>query len=410
MGRGVGHFEGGLLRAARKQTPDPADPTVTLTAARLAELIGTSKAQILAYENGRSRPSPGRLAELAEKLKVPTTVLCSRAAAEAELAGFREARGLTVEALAERLNLSVNTYKRIEREGMFPKSFPEVVWDLAEELRIDQMLLQRKISSIPAVQGRRKHIAAMLDPLVDGALQPGPLPELLLGSWEALLLASRYSVSPQSVVQLVDVELRGLRSLAARRAVAETQMAYAFQERLLGFYEHNLYQLQGEISETRSRLPEIIDRYLGNPLPPACWGLLGDLYQAGPGGLDLESVDRSALSVLGRYFDGHLIEATLIGVNLSPPGALFAQDVAPYYAALYGTRLIYRDSRQWELRGVLPSGPRRSAQALRQAHVLGLDPRPFFAKQYNPQSRVGRVIRPGSTAPPYDTGRDVVGS
>jgi hypothetical protein len=240
---------------------------------------------------------------------------------------------------------------------------------------------------------------------VERALRPGPLPELLPDSWEALSLASQYSVSPQSIVQLVDVEIRELRHLATRRAVAATQMSYAFQKRMLDHQEDQVRRLEVEITDARSRLPEIIDRYLGNPLPLACWGLLGDLYQAGPSGLDLESVDRGALSVLARYFDGHLLEDTLIGVSLSPPGALFAQDVAPYYAALYGTRLIYRNSRQWELRGLLPVGLRK-VRALRQAHVLGLDPRPYFVKQHNLHPLARQLIRSGSMEPLYDTGRD----
>lgn len=162
MARGAGHFNGPGLRQARQ--------SAGLSAERLAKRVGTTKGMILAYEAGKTVPEAGRAAALADALMISRAALLpasttreepdsdwesqtqyeisnnpalrlaeefgtSKEAMEALLSvegrlvprihdrsvrDLRQIAGLSVAETAARANISISTYRAIEKEGKLP--------------------------------------------------------------------------------------------------------------------------------------------------------------------------------------------------------------------------------------------------------------------------------------------------
>ncbi|WP_141666028.1 helix-turn-helix domain-containing protein [Streptomyces hirsutus] len=227
MTRGVTGFNGAALRSARLGTKceKHAHP---LTAACLARKVGTSKALILSYEHGRSSPSPQRLAQLAAAVGVPAASLMTR---DTQLSDLRVASGLTVSDLAARLGIAVNTYRRIERDGVMPRRRPGVIWDLADVLRVDYSRLRMALHRIPAVQKRWWAAATVLKDVTDRAVNPGPFAPVEDTSTQAQLLATLFRARAATVSQLMNIYLTELRQLASQLAQAKARLDFTTSTR-----------------------------------------------------------------------------------------------------------------------------------------------------------------------------------
>ncbi|MET8945421.1 helix-turn-helix transcriptional regulator [Streptomyces sp. NPDC004542] len=376
MARGVRGFDGSALRAARLVASCPDHPHM-LTVACLARLVGTSKALILNYEHGRSSPSPQRLADLARAVGVPASELQHGA----QLPDLRVARGLTLAELADRLGLAVNTYRRIESSGILPKRRPGVFWDLAHELDVDHSQLDAAIRRIPAVQKRRKCATLMLDDVLAHALEPGPFQALQDTSLPAEMLAGVYGVTSSTVSTVVNMLLADLRQLALQRAQLEARRDFTAHSKSTQMYERELETISSRIAEDTERVPDILERYLVNPMPQSCWHSLAKLYAAGPHGSGLSSaVSDDVVAALRKTFDHYLIKETPTGLRLSAPGVLFFLDTLPYYRILYvpPDRAIRPDPQFYGWPSFRARAQPHRRHRLRVAHVLGQDPRPHW--------------------------------
>lgn len=87
MVRGTGRFDGAEFR--RRRT------VAGLSQQQVAELVGSTRWQVIAYEQGRAIPEPARLAALANAVGCPPVVLTGAAEGAVDLAGFRRAAGMT---------------------------------------------------------------------------------------------------------------------------------------------------------------------------------------------------------------------------------------------------------------------------------------------------------------------------
>ncbi|MET8453498.1 helix-turn-helix transcriptional regulator [Streptomyces sp. NPDC005209] len=374
MARGVAGFDGAALRAARRGVPCPDHPHM-LTVACLARRVGTSKALILSYEHGRSSPSPQRLADLARAVGVPASALQH----DAQLSDLRVARGLTLAELAGRLGLAVNTYRRIESSGVLPKRRPGVFWDLAHELDVDHSQLDEAIRRIPAVEERRHHAGLMLDDVLARALDPGPFEALQDSSPPAKILAVVYGVPASTVSTVVNMLLADLRQLALQRAQLEARRDFTAHTRPAHLYERELENISGRIAEDTQRVPDILERYLVNPMPQPCWRGLAELYVAGPSGAAPSSMSADITAALEKAFDYYLIDENASGLRLSAPGVLFFLDTLPYYRVIYAPdRAIRPDPQHYGWPSFRAGAQPYRRHRLRVAHVLGHDPHPHW--------------------------------
>ena len=95
MVRGAGRFDGDEFRRRRI--------AAGLSQQRVAELVGSTRWQVIAYERGRATPEPPRLAALATAVRCPPAALTGTASSTADLAGLRRAAGMTRLQAAARL-------------------------------------------------------------------------------------------------------------------------------------------------------------------------------------------------------------------------------------------------------------------------------------------------------------------
>lgn len=374
MTRGVAGFNGGALRSARLAARCE-EHGHSLTAACLADKVGTSKALILSYEHGRSSPSPQRLAQLAAAVGVSAGSLMTK---ENQLSDLRVASGLTVHALAGRLGIAVNTYRRIEREGVLPKRRPGVMWDLSDVLRLDYTRLRTALNRIPAVQQRWRATATVLRIADKQAVSPGPFTPIEDTSSEAQMLAMLFKARAAVVSQLVNIHLSQLRQLASQRAQAQTRIDFSMNNRWNSHYEADVDSLGQEIEQAREHGPELLEQYLVRPMSQQCWQTLAVLYLTGPGGLEPSQLNAATVAILERSFNYYLIERSLTGISLSVPGVLFFTDTLPYYRAIYPVQGVIRPDSQhygWPSMAPRTIPPRRR---LRTAHVLGHDPHSYW--------------------------------
>ncbi|MEU5666525.1 helix-turn-helix transcriptional regulator [Streptomyces longwoodensis] len=375
MARGVSGFNGSALRAARLAASCPDHPH-KLTVACLANQVGTSKALILSYEHGRSSPSPQRLADLAWAVGVPASALQHGA----QLSDLRVARGLTVAELADHLGLAVNTYRQIELRGILPRRRPGAFWDLAHVLDVGYEQLDEAIRRIPAVQERRECAAVVLDEVLGSALEPGPFQALQDTSPSANLLAGVYRVTPSAASRVVNMLLSDLRQLALQRAQLEARRDFTAHSRSTQLYERELETISYRIKEDTERVPDILERYLVNPMPQVCWHFLAKLYTAGPRGYPCRARSSDAVAALQKAFDHYLIEEGLDRFRLTPPGVLFFLDTLPYYRILYvpPDRAIRPDPPYYGWPSFRSRAKAHLRHRLRVANVLGQDPRPHW--------------------------------
>jgi len=81
----------------------------------LAELAGSARPTLIAYEKGGRTPGPVALRRLADALGVDVLALTSTTLRRATLADLRARTGLTKTEISEHLQLARHTYNRIER-------------------------------------------------------------------------------------------------------------------------------------------------------------------------------------------------------------------------------------------------------------------------------------------------------
>lgn len=375
MARGVARFDGSALRAARLSVRC-SDHAHMLTVACLARQVGTSKALILSYEHGRSSPSPRRLADLARAVGVPASALQH----DAQLPDLRVARGLTLAELANRLGLAVNTYRRIESTGILPKRRPGAFWDLAHALDVEHTQLHAAIRQIPAVQERRERAAFLLKDVLQLALTPGPFQPLQDTSLPAEALAVVFQVASSAVSKLVNIMLGDLRQFAQQRAQLEARRDFTAHSRSTHVYERELEMISDRIAEDTERVPDILERYLINPMPQPCWRALAKLYLAGPAGLEPSSLPADIVTALQKAFNNYLLANSLTGPSLSVPGVLFFLDTLPYYRIIYAPpeRAIRPDPQSYGWPSFHARAQPQRRHRLRTAHVLGHDPHPYW--------------------------------
>jgi transcriptional regulator with XRE-family HTH domain len=188
---GVARFDPTALRRLRAERE--------LTLDQLAERVGTTRPQLIAYEQGRRVPGMDTFAALALTLEVDPLDLTTATEATATLADLRARRGLTKAAFAEKVGLTWTTWDAIER-GRQPLR-PGLVARAATILEVDEDAIRAA-----HVRGTAEHAG---DRPASSRRHPADVTaDRLAGhaeQWDAVLSASERAAMRTTIQALQDI-------------------------------------------------------------------------------------------------------------------------------------------------------------------------------------------------------------
>ncbi|MGW1673383.1 helix-turn-helix domain-containing protein [Streptomyces sp. NPDC002324] len=267
-------FSGAHLRQARSEAGGDG-----LSAAALAERVGVSKAQILAYENGHRTPDPPRIRELATALGVRPLELADRAEmASWQFAELRRASGLRASDLCQALKLTPYSYRRLETTGLCAEGTYGLSGRLASELGVSVQVLEKHIAKTPGVLERIEQAQAPLTVIVDSCLAPGSLTLPNEDDAAVKTVAAHYARSPRIITRILQQEIRTLRAAHLKQAIAAATAHYGATAR----EQHRARQrMNGEelhIRQSIAALPYRLDRFFRSQLSPQGWETLSQLH------------------------------------------------------------------------------------------------------------------------------------
>ncbi|MFV5994938.1 helix-turn-helix domain-containing protein [Streptomyces sp. NPDC056231] len=346
MARGLADFDPAALFALRtgymEVDRDGVPWTAPLTAAALAARVGTTKSQILAYENGHQTPDPKRIRELADALDVVPRMLMRRGhRKEWDLADIRRASGLTARDVVEALGISPKSYRRFEQNGIVPVRRPKFLDDVAGTLGVSQRELQAAIDNVAAVKERRQLTAVLTESLADRYVaKPGTWKGPDIDDSCVLQLSSLYGRPPQRIRRLMTHLLGELRQMSVRmqreKIIADfdpepmrQQRAWAAIERWRELYDQEI-----------DRIPKLLEGFHRTAQPSDAWQVLVNLHDAGthPDGSWVFSTllgGSETLQLLPRSLVWQQTFNEVPAAQLTPNGRTHVRNFQELYAALY---------------------------------------------------------------------------
>ncbi|AYN41051.1 helix-turn-helix domain-containing protein [Streptomyces dangxiongensis] len=366
MARGLADFSPSELRALRMNIY--ARPgAVALTAEELAREVGTTKAQILAYENGHRVPDPPRVRALARALGThPSTLMNHQRHASWDIADVRRACGLRARDVVDALGVSPKNYRRFENEGIVPSRRPRFLDQVAALFAISRATLERAVNRTPAVRLRQERAAELIEALAERYVPaPGPWKGPAPDDPDLIELATAYGRPVQRTRRVLTYELGELRQTHVR----------AERERVIADFDTDRdRQANAQLALARwnqvyarelGRIAPRLEQFHRNAQPSTYWQLLVDLFNVeayasrAEGGL--WAVTRLLAADAARL-PPHLVEQRQIeGVcvcRLTAAGLGHLNTFAGLYAALYpGVRRPLRSThRSGGSRGRLSPG------------------------------------------------------
>lgn len=341
MARGLADFDPLALFAYRTNRTGTDGKPAPLSAQKLGDLVGASKAQILAYENGHRTPDPGRIRELAKHLGVrPVDLMSSKNWQHWDVAARRRASGLTAKELSDQLGISPKSYRRLEQQGIVPARRPRFLDDVADALGIWPAALDHSINNIAAVKARHHETALIINGLADTYIH-------LPGRWKGpspddpglVRLSVLYGRPVTRIRRILTKALGELRLISARRereqVVADFDPDPSRQLKAAQAAERWTEVYSSELA----RIPGRLEGFHRSAQPSNAWQVLVALYEIEP---RLSSWVPSPL--LGRpealeQLPPSLVVQRVIGdlsaAQLTQSGIRHVANHHDFYAALY---------------------------------------------------------------------------
>ncbi|MFD0432060.1 hypothetical protein ACFQ60_47255 [Streptomyces zhihengii] len=329
------------LYNARKSHADRDGNPQPLSAARLGELVGTTKAQILAYEHGHRTPDPARIRLLAERLSIRPIDLMKRDNWQTwNVADWRRASGRTAQELCAELGISPKSYRRLEQQGIVPARRPRFLDDVVQALGIWHSILDSAMDNIPAVAVRRQETEAIIERLATTYVRrpghwkgrapttPGSSgcpsstadPCNVYGAYSQ----ESWRAAPHSCPTRTRARNRRLRSRTPRQLKAEKAA-----ERWEGLYHAEL-----------ARIPGLLEGFHRSAQPSDTWQVLVALHEveprAGASWVPAPLVARpETLQQLPPSMAVRRTFGDLQALHLTPTGVRHVTSYQEFYAALY---------------------------------------------------------------------------
>jgi len=369
-------FDGPSLRRARAC----ADQGRGLSAEELARRVNATKAQILAYENGRYSPDPPRLRQLAQALGVSPLDLADREAAQRwTLAELRRASGLRVIDVVDQLDVSYANYRRLENEGrVTPRSYA-LVPAVAELFGIPVTGLETHLANIPASKKRVTQAHPLLATMQDTYVLPGEL--ALPGPDDPSVqdLAEIFCRPPLSLARLLGHEVGRIRAAKRRLAAYEATAHYGASADEQAAAHNGAEVERRRLAYLMASLPGRLDAFFRCALPSDSWRALALLHLVGRFGLwlsptQLQESEESVLSIPSSMRRSLPSPESTLGLHqISSEGEEHCQAHRSWYDALHPgvSRLLHE--RESQLSGHVPAKELRDYFASAHAVLFSFD-------------------------------------
>lgn len=339
MARGTAPFSPKALSDLRQQRP--VDGRL-LSAAELARRVGTSKARILAYENGTSTPEPGRIEQLAEVFGILPRQLC-RAPAYSEhgIRHLRISAGLTTAEAADWLGVSRTTYRELERYAKLPARHDGTLpHRLAQAFAVSPRHIHRALGSHPQAVQRREEMTRLLTVLFARAHEQHK-PAVVDPDEPELLAVAALLRRPAGVTgRLVNHELGRLRGDLRERALNQAAAAYAQNEGDMRRARSRVESLTKHIDRAPGTAAASLPRFLSEAMSSRQWRLAVRLFssEAVPDQRLFDIAEPEAwrgLITRGLIGRERRSDVGAAGLTLSPEGLDRVLSEARLYACLY---------------------------------------------------------------------------
>jgi transcriptional regulator with XRE-family HTH domain len=278
MTRGLADFSPSALRAWRLGVYARRGGA-SRTAEELAEAVGATKAQILAYENGHRVPDPPRIRALARALGVHPVYLMNRQHLEDwSIADLRRACGLRAEDVISDLGMSPKNYRRFENEGIVPSRRPNFLDEVAEAFGLGRDILERAIDATPAVRRRRRRVAELVTSIANRyvrAVGPwkGPTPD----DPELQELAAAYGRPINRVRRIMAYELSELRQHHVRALRERVVADYDMDQNRQASASQAVRRWEQLFERELRQIPARLEQFHRNAQPSDVWQILVDL-------------------------------------------------------------------------------------------------------------------------------------
>ncbi|MFE9853491.1 helix-turn-helix domain-containing protein [Streptomyces sp. NPDC005576] len=353
-----------------------------MTAEGLASAVGTTKAQILAYENGHRVPDPPRIKSLARALQVhPWYLMNLENQGQWTVADLRRACGQRASDVVDAIGVAPKVYRRFEVEGIVPNRRPQFLSEVARTFGVSRRSLEKAIDRAPAARDRRRRAADLVVRLAERYVPTR-------GKWQGptatdpdlIELAALFARPLTRMRRVMTYELGELRQwhvrLLREQAIADFDTD---RTRQAGAREA-AYHWNAVASRYRNRIPGRLELFHRSAQPSDVWSLLVDLINEeavsrgdGPWIVTKFLTDRPSL------LPPHLVDEMLVDgvhvVRLSTEGNSHVALFAGLYAALYpAARKPSRATRMSSARKV----PAPSTFVLSNPHIRLAVPQPYL--------------------------------
>jgi transcriptional regulator with XRE-family HTH domain len=289
VARGTAEFNGRNLRELRKSQQVNGR---LLSAQALADLVGTSKARILAYETNKSVPEPKRIAQLAAVFAVTAAELCQTDTGHPTVRDLRCQAGLTAAQVADAIHVSRASYRNIERLAQLPVRDNSVVrMNLAVCLGISRADIDRALYQHPLAIARRAQITDHMAQLFKQARHLHKPAVVNPDDPRIVHIAQLLQRVPSVVCRLVNDELNRYRNLLKAQSYADTDNAYAQSERARKQARYQRQATVGQIETAPVRSADTLSSFLTEAMSAREWRLMVDLSYLEPNGIDVVVAD-----------------------------------------------------------------------------------------------------------------------
>ncbi|MEU7340175.1 helix-turn-helix domain-containing protein [Streptomyces sp. NPDC007074] len=268
-------FSGRRLQDARLAARDGRG----MTAEELARLSGTSKPQILAYENDLRVPEPPRIKDLARVLGVSPLDLADQSTmADWTLASLRRASGLRISDVCAELQIKPHVYRRVETTGFTGQDCHGVAPRLAAIMNVLVQDVENAISNETLFHSRLAEISALVAELVLLFVRPGKLDAPTADEPLVQQISARLGRHALSVSKILGHEVRSLRE-THRRAMTEMAIAHygatpEKQERA----SRRMHAEHRALANAEAVLAQRLDIFFRSQLSAESWHLLTKLH------------------------------------------------------------------------------------------------------------------------------------